>query len=106
MEFNARYRLIALLCAIGVLAGLFLVFHLGTLVGRSQLAWEDLPEPVRQAVREQAGEAAVVVQVVKARTPRAATYRITLHRANGEHQDLWLTAAGSPWRPAPSPPAE
>lgn len=102
MEYNGRYRLVALLIAIGVLAGVFLFFHLATLVGRSQLDWEDLPEPVRQAVRERAGEAAVVVQVVKARSPRAAIYRITLHRVDGGQERLWLTATGSPWEPEPS----
>lgn len=102
MELNNRYRLVALLVAIGVLALVFLFLQLARQVGQTQVAWEDLPEPVRRVVRDQAGEAAVIVQIVRPRTPDAASYRVTLQYANGEQRHLWLTASGQPRRPAPA----
>ena len=104
MQRDTRYRFVTLLVSLGIVAVVFVFLTLVRIAADAHVDLDQLPSPVLEALREQAGDDPTLVQVFRSPSPNTRTYHIVLELPDGSSKRLWLAADGSSRPPQAAPP--
>lgn len=103
MQSDTRYRFITLLVGFGFIAVVLLFLALVRVAADAHVDLDQLPAPVLETLREQAGDETTLVQIFRGSTPNVRAFHIVLELPDGRSERLWLAEDGTEWPPEPEP---